>query len=203
MKKILFVGGWSVVVLVVICIIVGIFLGNRNAHSNTIFPNRFTMYFMNEDDIAKKLFEKAIKALDNGDVEGLRKLFAPNAIDVTENFEDELDEIFEYYRGEYISCEYKNAMNSELTQGEGKVAREASVSCDFETTEEIYRMALTYKDIDTAEPDNVGVWSLYIIRLEDDLDKDSVYRGDFKSIPGINIGVREDGSVIVNRKIDG
>ena len=202
MKKILFVGGWSVVVLVVICIIVGIFLGNRNAHSNTIFPNRFTMYFMNEDDIAKKLFEKAIEALDNGDVEGLRKLFAPNAINVTENFEDKLDEIFEYYRGEYISCEYKNAMNSELTQSEGKVAREASVSCDFETTEEIYRMALTYKDIDTAEPDNVGVLSLYIIRLEDDLDKDSVYRGDFKGIPGSNIGVREDGSVIVNRKID-
>ena len=40
---------------------------------------------------------------------------------------------------------------------------------------------------DTADADNVGIRSLYIIRLADDTDPQFAYRGDEKYTPGINI----------------
>ena len=50
-----------------------------------------------------------------------------------------------------------------------------------------YRFAMEYMLLDTADADNVGIRSLYIIRLADDTDPQFAYRGDEKYTPGINI----------------
>lgn len=58
---------------------------------------------------------------------------------------------------------------------------------DVETTQDKYRFAMEYMLLDTADADNVGIRSLYIIRLADDTDPQFAYRGDEKYTPGINI----------------
>ena len=55
-------------------------------------------------------------------------------------------------------------------------------NCDGQTG-----YTMEYMLLDTADADNVGIRSLYIIRLADDTDPQFAYRGDEKYTPGINI----------------
>lgn len=43
---------------------------------------------------------------------------------------------------------------------------------------------------DTANIDNLGIHSLYIIKSEEDTDISFAYWGDGKDTPGINIGIK-------------
>ena len=54
----------------------------------------------------------------------------------------------------------------------------------------MYRIAIQSFTVDTANPNNVGIWSLYIIKAEDDEDPYSAYRGDGKYTPGIHINIK-------------
>ena len=50
-----------------------------------------------------------------------------------------------------------------------------------------YRFAMEFMLQDTADADNVGIRSLYVIRLADDPNPQRAYRGDGENTPGINI----------------
>lgn len=71
--------------------------------------------------------------------------------------------------------------------GTGRYWKCLYATYDVETTQDKYRFAMEYMLLDTADADNVGIRSLYIIRLADDTDPQFAYRGDEKYTPGINI----------------
>ena len=50
-----------------------------------------------------------------------------------------------------------------------------------------HRFAMEFMLQDTADADNVGIRSLYVIRLADDPNPQRAYRGDGENTPGINI----------------
>ena len=58
---------------------------------------------------------------------------------------------------------------------------------DVETTQDQYRFAMELILRDSADVANVGIRSLYVIRLEDDPEPQFAYRGDGEDTPGINI----------------
>ena len=58
---------------------------------------------------------------------------------------------------------------------------------DMIQTQEFFD-AMEFITVDTADKDNVGIRSLYIIRFADDTDQERAYRGDGNDTPGINIG---------------
>ena len=64
---------------------------------------------------------------------------------------------------------------------------------DFNTNICKYRLAIKWCAQDTSNADNVGIWSLYIIRAEDDITPNHAYWGDCLWTNGINIGKVYDG----------
>ena len=61
---------------------------------------------------------------------------------------------------------------------------------DVKTTKSEYRITIQYVVKDTANNDNVGIHSLYIIKTAEDITSQSAYWGDGKHTPGINIGIK-------------
>ena len=53
-----------------------------------------------------------------------------------------------------------------------------------------YRIWLAWTEKDTANSENVGISSFYIINQEDDINLFAEYCGDAKETPGINIGIQ-------------
>lgn len=96
----------------------------------------------------------------------------------------------DYCSGACIACDDWDACNSEINQENGERQEILYDTYDFRTVSGDYRLAFKYVDIDTAEPDNVGIWSVYIIRAEEDVDLQYAYWGDHNYTPGIWIGVK-------------
>lgn len=63
-------------------------------------------------------------------------------------------------------------------------------SYDVKTSNGTYRFAIQDFTVDTADADNAGIHSLYVCKMEDDIDPQLGYRGDNKFTPRINIGVQ-------------
>ena len=60
------------------------------------------------------------------------------------------------------------------------------------TDKQTYRIAIQDCVIDETNSANVGIWSLYIIKMEDDTDPSFAYWGDGKNTPGININIKNN-----------
>ena len=140
--------------------------------------------------VANECFEELIAAIQNQDNKGVQSLFSDKTLRETQNIEGAICELFDYYQGELVSYDdwgganLSGEMNSD---GTGRYRTALYSTYDIETTKDKYRFAMEFISMDTAGEDNVGIRSLYIIRLEDDTDPQYAYRGDGKDTPRINI----------------
>ena len=101
-----------------------------------------------------------------------------------------MDCLFDYYRGEFVSYDDWGGPGVEQSVDNGRKKKEMYSTYDIKTSEQMYRIAIQSFTVDTANPNNVGIWSLYIIKAEDDEDPYSAYRGDGKYTPGIHINIK-------------
>ncbi len=132
---------------------------------------------------------KVLDAIQSRDENALRKLFSPKTVVKVDGFDQSMRDLFDYYQGEYISIEYKGSSGSEsLDYGEKQ--RYIGFSYDVKTNKNEFRFSIDCCTADSADGDNVGIFSLYIIKMEDDTDPEYGYGGDGKETPGINIGIR-------------
>jgi len=147
------------------------------------------------NDIAFEVFEKVILAIEEKDKEGLKNLFSKQAIADSDNLDEEINSLFEFYKGK---------MNSNYAWGEVGTGEKdengrwkwIQPSYDIETTEEEYKILFKYYLFDTSNEDNVGIYSLYIIKAEDFFNVEfepetsrfnMAYGGDIEKSPGITI----------------
>ena len=61
---------------------------------------------------------------------------------------------------------------------------------DVQTYDGNYRITFKLVETDTVNEDNEGIWSLYVIKSENDTDPNVAYRGDDKYTAGIQINVK-------------
>lgn len=129
-----------------------------------------------------------IHKLENSDKEGIKKLFAKSKIKDIDNFDESVDELLDYYDGKYIS-KFRHSPGK-FRDKEGKFSMTYFLpSFDVTTTVDTYRIAFYFCTEYTTDKNSVGIWSLYIIKAENDNDPLEVtYRGDGLWTPGINIG---------------
>lgn len=139
-----------------------------------------------DEDIAKKNIEMLLNALDNDDKEGVKKMFSPNIIAGINNFEECIDELLSYYEGDYL--EYKNGgLGTTNDNDYGKTTKYHDMSYDVTTAKGIYRLGIIWYISDSNVCDNVGIWSLYILKFEDDSSPDYSYRSE--GVAGIHVAV--------------
>ena len=132
---------------------------------------------------------KVLDAIQNRDEDALRKLFSQNTIAQVDGFDQTIIDLFDYYQGSYTSLEWKGSGGG-AKWGDGEKKKYSDFGYDVKTTENIYRFSIAYCEVDTLDEENVGIYSLYIIKMEDDTDPQFGYGGDGKDTPGINIGIK-------------
>lgn len=130
---------------------------------------------------------KLLICLQKEDRSAIKALFAPNKIADIEDFDEDIDDLLSYYNGEYLSYG-SGGVGTTTDRDHGNVVKYYDISYDVTTTADVYRFHLIWYVKYTADVGNVGIWSLSIIRFDDDPDPESSYRGDGSWTNGINIG---------------
>lgn len=152
--------------------------------------NALDNIFNKERQLANERISDLLKSSENQDVNATKKLFSENIIEKIPGFENQVVNLFDYFEGAVVFWDdTEQPATSEKYRGDEQQLFLMS-SFDVETTVTTYRIYIYDCAIDTLSPKNEGIWSLYIIKLEDDTDPDIVYRGDCKKTPGINIGIK-------------
>lgn len=143
-------------------------------------------FYDSEEKIARNNIEKLAKCLSDGDSAGVKKLFAVNKVAEAEKFDESLNELLDYYGGEYVS--YKGTSGSTGDYYYGRTIKILHMSYDVTTTECVYRFGMDWRIEDDYDKDNIGIWFLYVIKYDDDPFKTYAYWGDGDDTVGINVG---------------
>lgn len=152
------------------------------------------VFFQSNEDKIYDLFNELFSILENKDDDKLIKMFALGKRQEDEDFKKSKNEIFNYYQGHLQS--YKQRGTNENRDKNGKfTATWFNLSCDAITDVDEYRIAICWCNEYSTNKDYIGIWSLYILRKDDDVNKEYSYWGDGNWTPGINIG-------LVHNKID-
>lgn len=149
---------------------------------------RKKFFTRNDKAIANERFEALIDAIQARDGDAVRALFSKNVLRETGNLEDAIPALFDYFQGKMLSYDDWGAMSTHAKKNDGEYWKSYDCTYDLETTQDKYRLAMEFITVDTADKDNAGIRSLYIIRFADDTDQERAYRGDGNDTPGINIG---------------
>lgn len=149
----------------------------------------FKRKFRSNEEIANDQMEMFLKALESCDTEQLVSLFSANALLETKNIQESVDMLYSYYQGNYRSYNNWSATSSSTRREGSRIVKEIRGTYDVTTNVGIYRFAFLYIDTDSAVPDNIGLSSVYVIKMDDDIDQQRAYRGDGLYTPGIHIGV--------------
>lgn len=143
----------------------------------------------NDTQIANNSFEEIIDAIQSKNENAFKGLFSKKAITEDENFDESVLALIDFFEGKIIS--YNDWGGPQSSQGKnddgtGRNWKRLRSTYDVETSEQKYRFAIEEFTVDTADPDNVGIRSMYIIKAEDS-DLEFAYWGDGKWTPGITI----------------
>lgn len=147
-------------------------------------------YAQPDEEISDTQMEAFLNAVADRNTRALRELFAPNALAEMEDFDAMAAVLFDYCSGKFTAYDDWAGPNSSKTMHYGDVVKTLYATYDIQMEEGNFRLALSLVRTDTETPDNVGLWSVYIIRAEDDTDLKCAYRGDGEYAPGIWIGVK-------------
>ena len=151
-------------------------------------PSRINpMELKAERETANSRFENLLDKLESKDFEGVKSLFAESAKQ-TEDFDRKLSMLINYYKGEsYNYDDHGTGPGASETINGGRKKIEYTESYDVFTTEEVYRIFYIEIVRNDFDEDEVGITSIYIIKLKNDITPELVYVGDGKGTPGIHI----------------
>lgn len=144
------------------------------------------LYYMSEEEMADSNVLQLIEYLENEDSEGVKSLFAPNILNQIDDIDTMINELILYYNGDFESMD-NTGLTTKSKKTDGVKTKYLSTSTDVTTTDNVYRIAMNWYVEDSDDENNLGIWSLYIIKYEDDVNT-SKYRGDGLWTPGVNIG---------------
>lgn len=149
----------------------------------------FGKIFRSDREIANESFEKIIRAIESRDKNALTNLFSERSIADSDDFDGSITALFDYYKGEMTSYNDWGGPNTNdgiNDDGTGRNWKNIQSTYDVETNGGIYRFAIKTFLKDSADANNIGVYSLYVMRVEDS-DIRFAYWGDGNWTPGINI----------------
>ena len=145
-------------------------------------------HFFTDSEISKKTFEQIIESIYDKDSETLKGMFSKTAIMASKDIDANLTDLFNFYNGEYITYDdIGGPMVTDERNADGTGGKRKELQSTFNLTSDKgeYQFAIKEYIIDTNNPDNIGIYSLYITNATD--SKSSVYWGDGNWLPGITI----------------
>lgn len=137
----------------------------------------------------KEIIVKLFSAIESQDKELIYDLFSKNAINSDCEFDNKIDELIDFVSGELVTYDDWGGPGEDAEHNAEYTLVSKQYSYDVATTEGKYRLAIKEYTIDTANPDNIGICSLYVIKAEDDPYTEYAYGGDGNWTIGIHFNV--------------
>lgn len=144
------------------------------------------------DDSDKKAdarMEEVFEAIKNNSGDDVKAMFSKQALSDADDFDENLDALFSYIQGDVQSWENTGTYggsDEKNADGKGNRKKETESTYVLITSEQEYEIAIYEFTIDTANSDNVGVYSICIVNKNDKQDPDVRYWGSGDA--GIIIG---------------
>lgn len=136
-------------------------------------------------------FEQIVNALKERDESSLKKVFSQRAVIDAVDMDASIQVLFDFIEGEVVSFRDRGSSQGSASKDRaGNAWKRIQSNYIIETDVKTYRLAIQGYSIDTADPDNIGVYSLYITEAQG-YDIYEGYWGDGRWTAGIVIEEKE------------
>ena len=140
---------------------------------------------------AQRQLEKVLEAIQNRDKDALEALFSVNALNESDEFDSNMDNLFEFFEGEVESFERTSGPSVFESIHYGSKIKKVSSKYHVTTDKQEYFFLLHDFPVDTDHPDNVGLYLLLVVKAEDkDEMWDNYYGKDNELCVGIYLPIQ-------------
>ena len=139
--------------------------------------------FSDDNKIAEKRLEQILETLKIKDKDTLRAMFSKRVFEGSEMIDESIDYLFAFFQGEVISWEEAGGLIVDQSFRHGNRITEMKSFYTIDTNKQKYLIFIFDYTEDTANPENVGLYTLRVIK-EEDKETQWSYWQDMK-IPGI------------------
>ena len=122
---------------------------------------------VSDSHIVDDRMEQLKTALNNGDKEQLKGMFSKQALSEAERFDENLEALFGLVDGEIISWDRSSGSITDESFDHGHKTKQVLSFYKMNTADQEYAVFILVHAVDTDTPDNVGLYSLRVVRAED------------------------------------
>lgn len=137
------------------------------------------------DQIAEDQLNAILEAAVAQDAAAIKAQFAPNAVAAQPELDDQIEALLAYYNNETWEFEIPATGISESRNETGGTTRSYEMHSRIDG-EKYYLVSMHAVVNDTTEPDNVGIWSLFLFRTDYPIES-AYYVKDEDNMVGIYV----------------
>lgn len=142
--------------------------------------------FEDSDKAANDSCAQIVEAMKKQDTVALKSLFAPAVQDNIDTLEQDIATLFNFIQGDITSFSQANTLY-DYTSNHGERTRNIRPSFSIETSTNLYYMSFKECIMDTQNPHNTGISSIYVVDAAV-WNSEYVYGGaDRQWTPGVHI----------------
>ena len=105
------------------------------------------------------------------DAAAIKAQFAPNAVAAQPELDDQIEALLDYYAGKPWEIDSPGCMTMDSSNADGTGGRTSSFQMHgMILTDRFYRFSLRGISVDTKNPDNVGIWALFLLQVDQPTD---------------------------------
>jgi hypothetical protein len=145
-----------------------------------------TVFFGDKNNkFADTRMEQLFNATKQRNIDDFKKMFSKKAINEAENINIEIDDFLSFVQGEVVSWNRDDSPTVYDVVEQGSKSKQLITWYTLDTDEQNYLVLLVDYPIDTINPENAGLYSISILRAED--ENKLVGTWEDLAIPGIYI----------------
>ena len=119
------------------------------------------------DQIAEDQLNAILETAVAQDVAAIKAQFAPNAIAAQPELDDQIEALLDYYAEKSWEIDSPGCMTMDSSNADGTGGRVSSFQMHgMILTDRFYRFSLRGISVDTKNPDNVGIWALFLLQVD-------------------------------------
>lgn len=123
------------------------------------------------DQIAEDQLNAILEAAVAQDAAAIKAQFAPNAVAAQPELDDQIEALLDYYEGKPWEIDSPGCMTMDSSNADGTGGRTSSFQMHgMILTDRFYRFSLRGISVDTKNPDNVGIWALFLLQVDQPTD---------------------------------
>lgn len=139
-----------------------------------------------DNQLADACIDTFYHAVQNRDIGAIQNTFSKRAREDTGNIEIQINELFEFIKGEPISWDREESPVVEDVSESGASTKHEMFWLSLKSSEDIYSVFFSYYPVDEIDPDNEGIYSMLMLRECDEHRLEGTMN-EWSTVPGIQI----------------